>query len=119
MSEATSPRLSAIVVTYNEQDVIGACLEALVPQLGPGDELIIADNASADRTLQIVRAAAPQAIVIEMPSNDGYMPACNAAARSASGELLLLIDADAEDDIPVIGSRIAEVPGDPESQAAE
>lgn len=95
MSEATSPRLSAIVVTYNEQDVIGACLEALVPQLGPGDELIIADNASADRTLQIVRAAAPQAIVIEMPSNDGYMPACNAAARSASGELLLLIDADA------------------------
>jgi GT2 family glycosyltransferase len=84
-----------IVVTFNEQDVVGQCLEALVPQLGPGDELIVADNASQDDTLRIVRERAPGATIIEMERNEGYMPACNEAARRASGDLLLLIDADA------------------------
>src|SRR5947209_5310392 len=89
------PRLSVIVVTYNEQEVVGSCLAALVPQLEPGDELIVADNASADATLELVAERAPQARIIRMPSNAGYMPACNLAARQATGELLLLIDADA------------------------
>ena len=89
------PRLSVLVVTYNEHDVIGACLEALRPQLEEGDELIVADNASDDDTLTIVEQLAPEAKIIRMATNDGYMPACNEAARRASGELLLLIDADA------------------------
>jgi GT2 family glycosyltransferase len=89
------PRLSVIVVTYNEQDVVGACLEALVPQLRPEDELIVADNASRDQTLEVVRRTAPQATILTMESNEGYMPACNRAALHASGDLLLLIDADA------------------------
>jgi GT2 family glycosyltransferase len=91
----TDPTLSAIVVTYNEQDVVGACLDALVPQLGPTDELIVADNASHDETLRIVSERAPGAKIIRMDRNAGYMPACNEAARQASGDLLLLIDADA------------------------
>ncbi len=89
------PRLSVLVVTFNEQAVIGACLEALVPQLGSGDELIVADNASEDETLAIVERMAPAAKLIRMPSNDGYMPACNEAARQATGDVLLLMDADA------------------------
>ncbi len=89
------PRLSVIVVTYNEQHVVGTCLDALVPQLEAGDELIVADNASADGTLQVVAERAPEARIIRMPTNAGYMPACNEAARQASGDVLLLIDADA------------------------
>lgn len=91
----TDPTLSVIVVTYNEQDVVGDCLAALVPQLEAGDELIVADNASADDTLRVVQEHAPMARIVRMSSNDGYMPACNEAARHAVGELLLLIDADA------------------------
>lgn len=90
-----SPHLSVLVVTYNESGVLAPCLEALRPQLRDGDELIVADNASHDDTLAIVERLTPEAKIIRMPSNDGYMPACNEAARQASGELLLLIDADA------------------------
>jgi len=83
------------VVTYNERDLVERSLPPLVEQLEPGDELIVADNRSTDGTLDSVRRIAPDATVIEMPSNDGYMIACNAAAARSSGDLLLTLDADA------------------------
>jgi GT2 family glycosyltransferase len=45
--------------------------------------------------VEAVRRIAPVARVVEMPRNDGYMPACNAAAALASGDLLCTLDADA------------------------
>ena len=84
-----------LVVTFNERDVIERCLPALVEQLGEGDELIVADNRSDDGSPEAVERLAPAATVIRMPSNDGYMPACNAAAARATGDVLVTIDADA------------------------
>jgi GT2 family glycosyltransferase len=89
------PRLSVIIVTWNERELVERCLPPLVEQLRPGDELIVADNASEDGTLDAVRRLAPDARTIAMSRNAGYMPACNRAAGEASGDLLLLLDADA------------------------
>jgi GT2 family glycosyltransferase len=91
----SGPRLSVIIVTWNERDLVERCLPPLVQQLRPGDELIVADNASEDGTLHSVRRLAPNARTIAMPRNAGYMPACNRAAGQASGDVLLLLDADA------------------------
>jgi GT2 family glycosyltransferase len=91
---ASEPTLSVLVVTYNERSVIERCLPALVDQLGERDELIVADNRSEDGTAEAVERLAPGATVIRMPSNDGYMPACNAAAERATGDVLVTIDAD-------------------------
>ena len=91
---ATEPTLSVLVVTFNERELIERCLPALVEQLGDGDELIVADNCSADGTAEAVERLAPSATVLRMPSNDGYMPACNAAAERASGDVLVTLDAD-------------------------
>ncbi|GAC1325419.1 MAG: glycosyltransferase family 2 protein [Thermoleophilaceae bacterium] len=88
-------RLSVLVVTYNERDLVERSLPPLIAQLEPEDELIVADNASTDRTAEAVERVAPRARVIRMRSNDGYMSACNEAARHASGDLLLTLDADA------------------------
>ena len=89
-----SPSLSVLVVTYNERELVERCLPPLVAQLREGDELIVADNASTDGTVAAVERAAPAATVIQMPANDGYMPACNAAAERASGDVLITLDAD-------------------------
>jgi GT2 family glycosyltransferase len=95
MADPVRPTLSVIVVTYNERELVERSLPPLVEQLGAGDELIVADNRSGDGTIDAVRRLAPDATVIEMPSNDGYMPAANAAAERARGDLLLTLDADA------------------------
>ena len=95
MSAPRRPTLSVIVVTYNERELVEMSLPPLVEQLAEGDELIVADNRSTDGSVEAVRRLAPEATVIEMPSNDGYMPAANAAAARATGDLLLTLDADA------------------------
>src|SRR4051794_11934564 len=95
MTAAGRPTLSVLVVTHNERELVERSLPPLLEQLGPDDEVIVADNRSTDGSADAVRRIAPEAVVIEMPSNDGYMSACNAAAARASGDLLLTLDADA------------------------
>ncbi len=89
-----APSLSVLVVTFNERALVERCLPPLVAQLREGDELIVADNASTDGTVAAVERVAPAATVIRMPANEGYMPACNAAAARASGDILITLDAD-------------------------
>jgi GT2 family glycosyltransferase len=95
MAEPGRPTLSVIVVTHNERELVERSLPPLAAQLADGDELIVADNRSTDGSADAVRRMVPGATVIEMPSNDGYMPAANAAAARATGDLLLTLDADA------------------------
>jgi GT2 family glycosyltransferase len=83
------------MVTWNERELVERCLPPLLEQLRDGDELIVADNDSSDGTAEAVERLAPGARVIRMPSNDGYMPACNAAAERSTGDLLITLDADA------------------------
>jgi GT2 family glycosyltransferase len=89
------PALSVLIVTHNERSFVERCLPVLLSQLRESDELIVADNASSDGTAEAVGRLAPGATVIRMPRNSGYMPACNAAAARARGDLLITLDADA------------------------
>ena len=91
----SDPALSVLIVTHNERRVIERCLPPLLEQLRDGDELIVADNRSSDGTAEAVERIAPRATLIRMPDNHGYMPACNAAAARAGGDLLVTLDADA------------------------
>ncbi|MEA2426990.1 MAG: hypothetical protein QOF37_618 [Thermoleophilaceae bacterium] len=92
---APAPRLSVLIVTWNERELVERSLPPLLAQLREGDELIVADNDSSDGTVAAVERLAPAATIVRMPSNEGYMPACNAAAERATGDLLLTLDADA------------------------
>jgi GT2 family glycosyltransferase len=89
------PTLSALMVTWNERELVERCLPPLVAQLRPGDELIVADNGSSDGTADTVARLAPSATIVRLPENLGRMAGCNAAAAEATGDLLLVLDADA------------------------
>jgi GT2 family glycosyltransferase len=88
-------RLSIVVVTYNSRAAVSAALPPLVAQLGPADELIVVDNASADGTVATVRELAPSAVVVETGRNAGFAAAANAGAHAANGELLVFLNPDA------------------------
>jgi GT2 family glycosyltransferase len=86
--------MSIVIVTLDEAEFIRPCLHALLPQLDPGDELVVVDNGSRDGTPEIVADVAPDARILRLRGNPGYMAACNAGAAAASGDLLVLLNPD-------------------------
>ncbi len=91
-----SPQIAICVVTYNSADLI-ADLVASLPAGAAGTDwdLVIADNASADATLDEVRRHAPHATIIETGGNLGYAAGVNAAIRAAGPrDAYLILNAD-------------------------
>jgi len=88
-------RLSIVVVTFNSRAAVSATLPALCGQLGPGDELVVVDNASSDGTPAAVRALAPGATLLESGSNAGFAGGAAAGARAATGDVLVFLNPDA------------------------
>jgi len=83
-----SQKLSATVITYNEADNIGACLESLVPI---ADEIIVLDSGSTDDTVTIARRYTNQVTVTDWP---GFGIQKQRALEHATGDWVLSIDAD-------------------------
>jgi rSAM/selenodomain-associated transferase 2 len=82
--------LSIIVPVLDEEAHIGAALAALSPFRARGIEVIVADGGSRDRTLDIARPLADQAIAA--PRGRGVQ--MNAGAGAAQGDVLLFLHAD-------------------------
>ena len=87
--------LTVMIVTYDCQHFIGACLRSVRSTTTRHRvEIVVADNASADGSVAAVRCADPQARVICMASNTGFATANNAALRAATGRYVLLLNPD-------------------------
>ncbi len=90
------PPLSFCVINFDGASVLSRTLASVRRACGPEDEVILVDNASADDSTRVARAALPGIRVLEMPANRGPGSARNAAWRLARHDLLLFIDNDVE-----------------------
>jgi GT2 family glycosyltransferase len=89
-----TPRATAVLVTYNSAADIGAALDGLRPLIETGTvECVVVDNASADRTLEVVRAHAGVEVVA-LPVNVGYGRGLNAGLERAHAPYVLFMNAD-------------------------
>jgi GT2 family glycosyltransferase len=89
--------VTVAVVTYNSGDVLRGLLAALPGAMVGVDDhaLAIVDNASSDRTLEVVAQMAPDATVVQMGRNAGYAAGVNAAfARLPPSDALLVLNPD-------------------------
>jgi GT2 family glycosyltransferase len=87
------PQVSVVMVTFNAWEWTARALAALVQNTEPSYEVIVADNASADGTLDGL-AALEGATVLRNPVNRGFGPAANQAALHARAPYLLLLNTD-------------------------
>ncbi|MEM3053858.1 MAG: glycosyltransferase family 2 protein [Candidatus Caldarchaeum sp.] len=89
---------SVIIPALNEERHITACLESLLKQDQADMEVIVVDNGSRDKTLQIAEEYAEKhpgkVRVIRLDRNMGPGGARNIGAQAARGEVLLFLDAD-------------------------
>jgi len=84
--------ISVIIINHDGEAHLGRCLESLD---GSGAEVLLVDNASRDDSLSLVRERFPEVEVLPQDENLGFAAANNLAAAKASGEALLLLNADA------------------------
>lgn len=100
-------RLSVVAPVYNERDNIApflaevrAALEAIAPP--GGHEIILVNDGSRDGSagaLDAAAAAAPGVVrVVHLARNFGLEPALSAGLDRATGDAVILMDADMQDD---------------------
>jgi glycosyltransferase involved in cell wall biosynthesis len=92
-----SIRMSVIIPALNEEAMIGKCLESLAESHYPLDaiEVILVDNGSTDRTLEIARSFSTRLrlTILQRPGVN-ISALRNLGAAAAKGEVLAFLDAD-------------------------
>lgn len=86
------PRFSVVIPAFNEERLIGDCLQSLARQnFAGGYEVIVVDNNCTDRTAEIARLYGATVVPEETP---GVCAARHRGTLTAAGEIVVSTDAD-------------------------
>lgn len=89
-----APAASIIVINWNGAAYLRMCLDALLDQVTPEDEIIVVDNASTDGSEVLVAPYRPRVQLIANRRNLGYAGGANVGIQAAHGEVLILMNPD-------------------------
>ncbi len=84
-------KIAVIVPVYNEERYIGACLDSLIKQKTPADEIIVVNNNSTDRSVMIAKRY-PVRVINE--KKQGMISARNKGFNATSFDIIARTDAD-------------------------
>jgi dolichol-phosphate mannosyltransferase len=110
MNDTTSaPAISVVVPVFNEEENMSILQSELrVALTGRDYEIVFVDDGSADRSVEKIEPA-PNVRVLRFEKNAGQSAAMYAGANAARGDVVVLIDADLQNDPADIPKLVAEI----------
>jgi glycosyltransferase involved in cell wall biosynthesis len=88
-------QISVIIPSFNRASTIQRALNSVISQTSPADEIIVIDDGSTDKTVELIQQHYPQVKLIRQ-ANKGVSAARNAGIQSAQHEWIALLDSDDE-----------------------
>lgn len=98
-------KVSIIVPVFNEEATVGQVLDRLA-QLGFEREVIVVDDGSTDRTPAILNGHDSELIIEQLPLNRGKGAAVRRGIELATGDVVVIQDADLEMSPSTIASLV-------------
>ena len=88
-------KLSVIIVNYNTCAMLRVGLNSLIgAATGVEHEVFVIDNASTDKSVDMIKDEFPGVKVIANTRNEGIAKACNQGIKQSTGEYILVVSAD-------------------------
>jgi GT2 family glycosyltransferase len=111
----SEPFISVIIPNWNGNRYLPGCLDSLRSQSYRRFEVLVVDNASSDGSDRIVPESYPEYRLIPLSRNFGFAVAVNEGIRQAKGELMALLNNDAEAEPDWLASMAAAAADHPEA----
>lgn len=107
------PLVSVVMLCWNRRDDVRESLTRIRECDYPNLEVIVADNASTDGTVEMVRGEFPEVRLLEHQANIG-IEAYNAGFRAARGEHVVILDDDSFPAVDAISRMVSKFEADPQ-----
>lgn len=88
--------VSAVIPSYNREKTIRRCINSVLRQTYEVSEIIVVDDGSTDRTLEILAEEYRETVKVIKQSHKGAQAARNAGILAAKGEYIAFLDSDDE-----------------------
>ncbi len=91
---SSMPLVSILIPAYNAQEWIGETIRSALAQTWPRKEIIVVDDGSTDRTLDVARQFESADVKVVAHANQGAAAARNTAYSLSQGDFIQWLDAD-------------------------
>ena len=89
-------KVSVVIINYNGRKYLEKFLPSVLASTYADMELIIADNASTDDSLEFMQSVYPAVRIIKLKRNHGYAGGYNEALKEVHSEYYILLNSDVE-----------------------
>ena len=89
-------KTAVVILNWNGKEYLERFLPVLIPTIGKESRLIIADNASTDGSVEMLREKFPDTAVMVFSRNWGFTGGYNRALMQTDAEYFLLLNSDIE-----------------------
>ncbi|NWG32056.1 MAG: glycosyltransferase [Rhodocyclaceae bacterium] len=87
------PSISVVIPAYNAERFVLDALRSVIDQDWPTIEILLIDDGSTDKTVDLVKKETPQVTILQQ-ANAGVAAARNTGLKAAKGEMICFLDAD-------------------------
>jgi GT2 family glycosyltransferase len=95
-SSAAQPAVAIVILNWNGRNFLEKFLPALMASTYKNKQIMVADNASSDDSVDFLKQHYPQVRIIINASNEGFAKGYNTALKQVAADYYVLLNSDVE-----------------------